>query len=122
MKILLLDDGPDVLATFEKPLRLVADEVECILHTKQSVPEIVREILAHKPFVVLVDEYLAGEVRGHDVVRLLKKREPGLRVIGFSSSPGSRESFLEAGADGFVEKDSSDPERTVVALQALLRP
>lgn len=107
-KIVLVDDGLEVMTTFLVPLMMATDGAAgFVLQDRQTKEETVAEILALDPEVVLLDEYLRG-FRGHELVQPLLEKKPGLLCIGFSNAPSAEGIFRQSGA-GFVEKEVMDP-------------
>ena len=119
-KILLVDDSPDILAAF-LPLLVAATEgkAELLLHREGSPEDLAESVLKLHPSVILLDEYLAGGVRGHDVASLIKKKLPESLCIGFSNAESPRTLFEQEGAK-FVYKDVSDPEGTLARVADVL--
>jgi|GEM_PF-3012989 len=121
VRLLLVDDSPDVLAAFAKPLQHMTDGRAVLMpHTGESAEQLADRILAENPEWLLLDFNLLGLVRGDDVLEVLLEKDPEFRCIGFSSVEDVRESFLEAGAVGFVLKTAHDPEASLREVAALI--
>lgn len=119
-KIVLVDDGLDVVAAFLVPLMMVTEgEAEFVLQNTQSMDQTIDEILEKDPEIVLLDEYLRG-LRGHQLIGPLLQKKPGLICLGFSNAESTEKIFLESGAKGFVFKEQTDPWRTLEHVVRLI--
>ena len=118
-RILLVDDHPvfrkglRVLLEDEKGLRVVGEAGD-----GQEARGKVREL---SPDVVVMDITMPG-IDGIEVTRRITAEHPGAKVIALSIHGGKRfvENMLQAGAAGYILKDSV-PEELVVGVRAVLR-
>ncbi len=109
-KVMLVDDSEDVLRAFIPPLMAATEGRALFLRPHgEDAAALAKAITARAPDVVLMDGELSGGLQGFAVVRELQAVRPQVRCIGFSSAEGLRETFLAAGAVGFVEKHAGDP-------------
>jgi DNA-binding NarL/FixJ family response regulator len=108
-RIVLVDDSRGVMEAFEHLLGdVTTGEARFVHHIDQSAEELCREILQHRPDLVLLDANLARGIKGYRLLPLLLKGDPQLKCLGFSSDDGLRERFREAGAVGFVHKRAGE--------------
>ena len=118
-KIVLLDDSPDVFAAFFLPLFAATEGASSFVwHRAESQEELIARVIEGD--IALIDEYLAGGLRGHDLVPALLQRKPKLICIGFSNTARKESIFLAAGAYGFVTKDPGDPWGTLKRVAAII--
>ena len=80
-KILLVDDDPHVISTFLLPLLATTDgNAHFILHRTETIEELTEKIIGLQPEIVLIDEYLAHSLHGHDLAA--RKRGSGPVALG----------------------------------------
>lgn len=104
-RLLVVDDEPGVGALFRTVLGLDHPDVDVRwVESATMALELVGEWL---PQAVVVDAVMPDQ-NGVDLVRQLRARHPGIRLIMFSSLPYGEvaEDAATAGADGFVEKSA----------------
>ena len=77
------------------------------------------KVLALQPDLVLIDEYLAHSLHGHDLATAILQKNDGIRCMGFSSATSPEPLFRAAGA-GFVYKDVNDPWESLQAVSSAL--
>ncbi|MFA6039404.1 MAG: hypothetical protein WCV62_05530 [Candidatus Peribacteraceae bacterium] len=119
--ILLVDDSTDVFAAFIPPLvAATGGSARFLRHTDETQEELVGLVMGFQPAVVLLDGELGNGVLGMAVARELKEKGSDARCIGFSSSRGTREEFLQAGAESFVLKSAHDPWGTLREVAGIL--
>ena len=101
--LVVIDDHPQVRAALKVAIEMrtrfvVAGEASDGL----SGLELVRRL---QPEVVLVD-FRLPLLRGDEVVRIIRRRWPGVRVVAMSSSaePDAMHAMLTAGAVGYLVK------------------
>jgi CheY-like chemotaxis protein len=121
-RVTFVDDNPEYLAAYIEPLQLVTDgKASFIQGVGQPVNELVEDILATEPDIVLIDYFLClGDRRedglfvppgesgysGADIVAAIREREgtaSSLVIIGFSADDMFKE-FAAAGANGATTK------------------
>ncbi len=104
-RILLVDDSAEVFKAFVPALLAATNGAAIFLrHREETSAVLVKQILAFKPELVLLDGELSGGLRGWDVAQALSKRNQKLPIIGFSSDPGYESKFLAHSAMGFIAK------------------
>ena len=123
-KIFLIDDSPGVFEIYIPPIMSVTDAKASFLchdHTVE-VKDILDQVRDFSPSIILVDFYLAGELRGPELCRELKQLLPNAKLFGFSSvgkDPGITEAFISAGAIASIHK-TRDAEWTLEKLTSWL--
>lgn len=104
-RILLVDDIPALACLYGVELMLATHgNAAFVIHESQTQSQLAAEILAHEPNILIMDGILSGSVRGWNVIREVLSIRPELICIGFSSDPQFEQTFLDAGAVGFVHK------------------
>jgi DNA-binding NarL/FixJ family response regulator len=88
-----------------------------IVGEADSAGELLAQAEAVKPDLVLVHWRLSG-VPGEELLRGLRMRCPGLRILALSARPESCQEALTAGADAFVSK-MDQPERLLGAIRCI---
>lgn len=121
-KVVVVDDTVEMLLFIVAPLMVETNgKARFIPHKEQSLDELVRVISKEDPDVVLVDENLAGKVKGHELVASIKKKNPRVLCIGFPIGPNLyRKEFKAAGAEGSVLKDSQNPKETLIQIAQIV--
>jgi DNA-binding NarL/FixJ family response regulator len=108
--VLVIDDHPIVLQACR---RLLEDAgVGTVLDARSSASGY-RLYLRHRPDVVIVDLAMEGSgLRGLALIRRIRSRGPRTRILVFSmhSDASIAARALEAGANGYVLKDTSSEE------------
>jgi DNA-binding NarL/FixJ family response regulator len=111
--VLVVDDDAMVrrwlqLSLRESEFRLVGEA--------RDVSQAIELVPRRRPRIVLVDHRLGGQF-GLDLIRRLRRAEPGIRLVLMTSSPerGLNETAREAGAHGTLLKtgDAGDVLRTL---------
>jgi two-component system, NarL family, invasion response regulator UvrY len=108
--VLIIDDHPIVLQGCRRMLEDAG--VKTVLEAR-DVTSGYRLYRRHHPDVVIVDLAMqGGGLRGLDVIRRMRSHEPRTRILVFSmySDPIVAARALEAGATGYVLKDTSSDE------------
>lgn len=109
-RVLVVDDNPDDLATFERAVR----ELELDLHTAASGREGLKKAL-EGTYQLFVLDYNLGDMTGTEILLRLKEAGLGQPVL-IQSGIGSHfvvARSLALGAEGFIAKDSPDYRREV---------
>ena len=85
-----------------------------------SGEELLEQIDAWKPHIVLQDLLMPGGIDGVETTRRVVQRAPQVRVIALTASTDEARMMgvLRAGASGYVRKDA-DPEVLVAAVRAV---
>ena len=101
VRILLIDDDPDVRVMMGKMLYKEGYEVD----TAAGREEALSKLNVTKPAVILLDVLLSGS-DGRELCREIKedKNLKHIPVIMFSGHPGAALKFEEYGADDFIAK------------------
>jgi len=120
-KILIVDDIKGVIAN-NLPEFIVATDgnAGAVCHTEQSFDELVSEILASKPDIILMDYSLANRITGIDVINELKANGYTGKTVGYSSEKSRDAEFKRAGAIGSINKTGYEVSDSVKALISLL--
>ena len=118
--VLIIDDHPIVLQGFRRMLQDAGIETVLEAHDAVSGYRLYRR---RHPDVVIVDLALRGSgLGGLDVIRRIRYHDPRARILVFSmhSDPIIAARALEAGANGYVLKDTSADElmRAFVQVRA----
>ncbi|MCB0212740.1 MAG: response regulator transcription factor [Anaerolineae bacterium] len=119
IKILLIDDEPNVIQGWRMRLAL---EDDLAVIGEASDPETAPVMAqATQPDVILLDLMLTGR-NGAELIPHLFKAAPGCRVIVVSiyDNAGSRYLAFQAGASAFVAKQES-PEMLLTAIRAVMK-
>ena len=96
LRLLLVEDDPDVVAEYQAKLRLDGYSVE----VAEDGPTGLRMAIADPPDLVFLDQRLRW-VQGNDLLRALRKdertRSTGLVVLSMSNGPGARAAPADPG-------------------------
>jgi DNA-binding response OmpR family regulator len=105
-KILVIDDDLDILRVVWLLLSGKGFNVKSISDAKQ----VHATVESFQPDIILLDIQLGG-VDGRDICREIKANEATkqIPVILFSGGDSIRESVIEAGADGYIQKPFAIP-------------
>ena len=106
--VLIIDDHPIVLQGCRRMLEDAG--VKTLLEARDATSGY-RLYRRHRPDVVIVDLAMqAGGLGGLEVIRRMRSHDPRSRILVFSmhSDPIIAARALEAGATGYVLKDSND--------------
>lgn len=114
IKILLIDDDPDVRIMMGRMLQNEGYEVQ----TASGREEALTQLIQNTPAVILLDVLLSG-ADGRDLCREIKADESmkHIPIIMFSGHPSAALQFQNYGADDFIAK----PFNTQELLSKLLR-
>ena len=106
LRVAHVDDSSAILCSVSRVLRAIPG-VE-LVGTAGDVDGAVALIDAALPDVVLLDVNLSGGRKGLEVLRHVRRRHPQTQVIVLTSaaSPRLRQTYLEAGAQGYFDKAS----------------
>lgn len=119
--ILMVDDSREALIAFVEPLMVATDgKAEFLFHSSQTGEQLCEEILSSAATLILLDGNLRYGIKGEELIASIKHARPSLRIIGFSSSMDLEAPFMKAGAEVFVQKDTSEPAQTVRELAQAL--
>src|SRR4051795_6715240 len=108
--IVLADDH----AVVRSGLRLLLDQAGGLHVVSEAgdAESALRCVLGHKPDVLVLDLNMPGALTSLEAIPLVAARSPGTRVVVLTmqSDPGFACHALQAGAVGYVLKDSADAE------------
>lgn len=119
IRIVLVDDQAIVRAAFKSLLERIPNfQVVGDAGDARKGIELVEQL---RPDLVILDITMPG-LSGLDAVGPLKKASPSTRVLIASQHEGQKfvQQALQAGADGYLSKDS-EPEELAVAIEAIRR-
>lgn len=117
LRIAIVDDHGIVRAGFRE---MLADEIAVSIVFEASSGEEALERLRELPCdVLLLDISLPGQ-SGVDVLRAVRQRHPGLRVLVLSGFPEERYAvaMIRQGADGYLSKEC-EREELILAIHAV---
>lgn len=129
--LVMVDDSKEILEAFA-PHMMAATEGEAsfIRYRNEDLNPLVDNILQRNPSLVVLDYSLPTEesmddydvedkLNGAQVARALRARGFNKKIVGFSSQKSAVNEFTSAGADGAVEKDAFDIQKSVEGIAAL---
>jgi len=120
-RVLILDDDLDILQICTIVLRKKGFDVQ----TLNSSNQVVNQVMAYRPDVILMDNWIPGP-GGIEATRLLKgaPETQDIPVIFFSANSNVTQLAREAHADYFLQKpfDITELEATVQMALAPLSP
>lgn len=101
IKVLIIDDDPDVRTVMKVLMKKQGYEVE----TASTKDEAFDRIYEFQPSVILLDVLLSG-ADGRDICHKIKSdpQTRHMQVIMFSAHPGAAENIQSYGADHFITK------------------
>ena len=115
LRILIADDHP----VFRQGLRQILNETSDIVVTDEVSDglEVIGMVRASRCDVVFLDISLPG-MNGIDILKQLKKEQPGLPVLVLTMHPEEQYAIraLKAGASGYLTKEST-PDELVTAIR-----
>lgn len=76
-RVLLIDDERDALEVLEWVLK----DCGCEVRAETEAPKALEAGRTFKPTVLVTDYFLRDDLSGLDIVRLLRKDDPALRVV-----------------------------------------
>lgn len=127
VSIVVADDHHVVRAGLR--LLLEAEEDLHVVAEAADADEALRRVLGHKPDVLVLDLNMPGAVTWLQAIAQVPERSPGTSVVVLTmqSDPAFARHALQAGAKGYVLKDSADAElveavRTAASGQTYLAP
>lgn len=119
IRLYLVDDQAMIRAAFKS---LLSQDARFEILGDSGDPRVaLGEILALEPDIVLMDITMPG-LSGIDAVGQMRKQGSKAKVVMLTHHEGERfvEQALQAGADGYLSKDS-DPAELALALEAVHR-
>ena len=120
IRVVLVDDHRVVSRSLQAYLESFPD-VE-VAGVAASGEELLRNLEAWKPAIVIQDLLLPGGIDGVETTRRVRRRWPHINVIALTASTDEARmvGVLKAGAQGYVRKDA-DPEILLAAVRAVAR-
>jgi NarL family two-component system response regulator LiaR len=120
IRVVLVDDHRVVARSLQAYLESFPD-IE-VAGTAASGEELLRNLDAWKPTIVIQDLLLPGGIDGVETTRRVRARWPHVAVIALTASTDEARmvGVLRAGAQGYVRKDA-DPEILLAAVRAVAR-
>ncbi len=119
--LVMIDDVKKLLEHFAPNLMVATDgNASFVEYTDQDPDKLVKQIMQHNPDIVIIDYHLSDYLKGSSVIESLKEKNFSGKVIGFSSDNDTVKAFMNAGAIGTVEKDASQPEKSVTEMANLI--
>jgi two-component system, OmpR family, response regulator len=105
-KLLLIDDDPNFLDITERRLRVSSNptfEIASARSWADALP-----LLSDNPALILLDVRM-NSLSGDRLCKIIKERNPAIRVTLYSSEPEANLSKLarESGADGYLSKSAT---------------
>ena len=121
-RLVMVDDSPDILAAYIPHLvAATRGSAALVLHHKQEIGGLIDDTLSHTPQTVLMDYFLAGDVRGDSVIRFLQERAGrSVSCIGFSSMSSAARYFARVGSPS-VTKSPSDPTASLIEVVEIVK-
>ena len=120
IRVVLVDDHRVVARSLQAYLESFPD-IE-VAGTAASGEELLRNVEAWKPAIVIQDLLLPGGIDGIETTRRVRQRWPHVAVIALTASTDEARmvGVLRAGAQGYVRKDA-DPEILLAAVRSVAR-
>ncbi len=120
--IVMVDDTVELLMFFAAPLMMeTGGKAHFILHKRKSLVQLLEVVLEKNPNIVLIDGLLAEDIKGYDLVALIKKERPEVLCIGFPAGPEFNKKFMVAGSEGVVIKRLDNPEEVIRQIAEIVR-
>lgn len=116
MEILLADDQRNVrygLRTLleQQPGMNIAGEAE-------GMSQLLVQVQDKKPDLLLLDWELSN-IKISDIIPVLRRLSPGVKIIALSGRPESRRNATDAGVDAFVSK-GDQPEKLLETINNII--
>lgn len=119
--VVMVDDLKTILEQMVPYLLVATDgKASFIEFTGQKLEELIQQIAASSPDIVLTDYHLSDELKGTSLIEALHGQNFQGEVVGFSSDRQAASKFIDAGAKGAVDKGGYAPEKCVEDLAALI--
>jgi NarL family two-component system response regulator LiaR len=120
VRIAIVDDHRVVARSLKAYLESHVDML--VVGTATSGEELLANLAAWKPAVVIQDLFLPGGIDGVETTRRIRKAAPDAQVVALTASTDEARmaGVLRAGAAGYVRKDA-DPEILLAAVRAVAR-
>lgn len=107
--IVYVDDSKSDIAKFSPALMKIRQATcSTIHHFRQSMADLVKDILDKKPDIVILDGTLSKNIFGYELIRPLKESDSTIICIGFSFDTRFPNKFENEGANGFIKKILAD--------------
>ena len=119
--VVMVDDVKTILENFAPHLIMAtAGKASFIEFTGQQLDELIEQIMAFNPNIVVMDYHLSDHLKGTSVIKALRMKNFSGEAVGFSSDNHTAREFLDAGAIGFVDKSAHSPEDSVKKLAQVI--
>lgn len=119
--LVMVDDVKDVLESFAPHLIVATEGKASFIHYHgQQLEELLNDILAHNPNIVLLDYHLSSQVKGTAVAKALHESGFTGESVGFSSDISAAREFGKVGVTECIGKNAGYPEGTVKVLADLV--
>ena len=120
LRIVIVDDHRVVARSLQSYLESFADLK--VVGIAVSGEELLAQLAAWKPEIVIQDLMLPGGIDGIETTRRVRECAPNVRVIALTASMDEARmtGVIRAGAAGYVRKDA-DPEILLAAVRAVAR-
>jgi DNA-binding NarL/FixJ family response regulator len=116
VRVALVDDTVDVIAMVGAELVVASgDCATLVYHTRQSAQELIEEIVASQPDIILMDGQLSRYVSGASIIPELAERLPHCCIIAHSGSDELNSDMLDAGAFKSIAKSASGSNMDLLA-------
>lgn len=120
LRLALVDDHRVVTRSLKTYLESFPDFE--VVGTASSGEELLANLAAWHPGIVIADMLLPGGIDGVETTRRIRAAFPSIRVIALTASTDEARMVcvLRCGASGYVRKDA-DPELLIAAVRAVAR-
>ncbi len=119
-RVLMVDDIVGVLEQFVPDLVIATDgKASFLQYVKQPADELVSEMLAGNPDIILLDYNLSGDLKGTEIAGLLIQKGYAGKIVGFSSEGSTVKEFNKVGVSSCIEKNNGYPEQSIKELALL---
>ena len=119
--IVMVDDVIEVLEALAPALTVVTEGKANFVHYKgQELKQLLDEILAYNPNIILLDYSLSKQLKGPQVMEALRTAGFNGETIGFTSDEAAVNEFKDRGASGCVKKNAAWPEKSIKGLKDLI--
>lgn len=112
MKVLIADDQADVRSALK--ILLEQENEIFIFNDARDLDDLLFRTEYTQPDLILLDWELSNQIMA-DTVPLLRRLDPGVRIIALSGRPEAAREALDSGADAFVSK-GENPEKLLDAI------
>ena len=107
IKLLIVDDSPEATDGLHRIFR-THEDIEVLGDANNALDAVIKAKRL-QPTLILMDAQMPG-IDGVEATRRIKECMPNIQILFLAIHPTHVEAALEAGADGFLMKDSSRQE------------